>query len=95
MGEPQKGYINYSIVVRKEGKQYSCWCPELDVASSGDSIEQATKNLEDAVNCLLETYAELGELTQLLDEKGISLNSETKHAPVFLAEARVSVPTTS
>ena len=53
MGEPQKGYINYSIVVRKEGKQYSCWCPELDVASSGDSIEQATKNLEDAVNCLL------------------------------------------
>jgi predicted RNase H-like HicB family nuclease len=59
MGEPQKGYINYSIVVRKEGKQYSCWCPELDVASSGDSIEQATKNLEDAFNCLFETYAEL------------------------------------
>ena len=95
MGAAQKAYFNYSIVVRKEGKQYSCWCPELDVASSGETIEQASKNLEDAVNCLLETYAEIGELKQLLDERGISLNSETKCTPVFLAEARISVPATA
>lgn len=34
---------------------YSAICPELDVASQGDTEEEATINLREAVDLLLET----------------------------------------
>jgi predicted RNase H-like HicB family nuclease len=88
-----KSYINCSIVVHKEGDQFVSWCPELDVASSGDNVELACDNLKDAINCFLETYFEIGELDQMLSEKGIVLNSGDRCSPVYLTEARIGVPT--
>src|SRR5471030_2878384 len=36
---------SYTAIVEKEGDVYVALCPELDVASQGASIEQATANL--------------------------------------------------
>ena len=55
-------------MIRKEGNQYSAWSPELEVASAGDTAQDARANLEEAVNELLTTYAELGELKQFIAE---------------------------
>jgi predicted RNase H-like HicB family nuclease len=46
--------MQLSAVVRKEGKLYSSWCPELDVASQGKTIESALANLKEAVELYLE-----------------------------------------
>lgn len=46
--------MQLSAVVRKEGKLYTSWCPELDVASQGKSIESALENLKEAVELYLE-----------------------------------------
>jgi predicted RNase H-like HicB family nuclease len=46
--------MQLSAVVRKEGKLYVSWCPELDVASQGKSIEAALSNLKEAVELYLE-----------------------------------------
>lgn len=89
----EKKFIDYSVLVRKEGEQYSSWCPELDVASCGENVEQACKNLKEAINCFLETYSELGELEQMLNEKGITLSDGERCSTVYLTEARVNVPT--
>jgi predicted RNase H-like HicB family nuclease len=62
-------FLEYSTVIRKEGNQYSSWSPELDVASAGDTAEDARANLEEAVNELVTTYAELGELEKFLAER--------------------------
>lgn len=91
----EKVYFRYSILVRQEGKQYSAWCPELDVASVGDSVEQACTNLKDAIDCFVKTYSELGELKQMLGDKGITLNSEEECPTLFLSEARFGVPSTT
>ena len=89
----ERMFLQCSIVVRPEGKQFSSWCPELDVASSGDTIEEATVNLKDAIGCLLEAYAESGELPQLLNERGVTLTkAEDISPPVFLSGARIVVP---
>ena len=45
---------SYPAIVKKEGDMYVAFCPELDVASQGDSIEQATANLKEAVELFLE-----------------------------------------
>jgi predicted RNase H-like HicB family nuclease len=95
MGEKKKNYLDLSVLVRKEGQQYSSWCPELDVASSGESIEQACENLKEAITCFIETYAELGELDAILKEKGIAVSAGEKCPSVYLTEARVIVPSVS
>lgn len=43
-----------SAVIRQEGRAYTAWTPELDVASQGHTIEQALANLREAVELYLE-----------------------------------------
>lgn len=45
----------FTAVIEREGDGYVSLCPELDVASQGDSIEQARQNLVEAVELFLET----------------------------------------
>ena len=45
---------SYTAIVEKEGSGYVALCPELDVASQGDTVEAATANLKEAVELFLE-----------------------------------------
>ena len=45
----------YTAIVEKEGDAYVSLCPELDVASQGNTIKGATDNLKEAVELFLET----------------------------------------
>jgi predicted RNase H-like HicB family nuclease len=51
--------------VEREGDVYVALCPELDIASQGGTIEEATANLREAVALFLET-ADSREITQRL-----------------------------
>ena len=44
----------FSAVVQKEGKWYVSWYPELDIASRGETIEEAIENLKEAIELYLE-----------------------------------------
>ena len=68
-GKPD--YIAVDIVVTREGQHYCSWCPQLDIASCADTLEEAVKSAEDAIDLYLETLAENGELESTLNEKGI------------------------
>ena len=69
------GYIAVEIVVTKEGNQYSSWCPELDIASCGNSPEEAVKNLSDALELYLGTLEQEGEQKQIFKERGLRIVS--------------------
>ena len=73
MEKAESGYIAVGIIVTKEGKQYSSWCPELDIASCGDSPEEAVKNLGDALELYVNTLEEEGELETVFRERGIRI----------------------
>ena len=45
---------SYTAIVEKEGGGYVALCPELDVASQGTTVEEATTNLKEAVKLFLE-----------------------------------------
>jgi predicted RNase H-like HicB family nuclease len=45
---------SYTAVVEREGDMYVALCPELDVASQGGTVEEATTNLKEAVELFLE-----------------------------------------
>jgi predicted RNase H-like HicB family nuclease len=44
----------YTAVIEKEDDTYVAFCPELDIASQGTTIEEAKANLKEAVELFLE-----------------------------------------
>jgi predicted RNase H-like HicB family nuclease len=47
-----------TAIIEREGDGYVSLCPELDIASQGDSIEQARENLREALQLFFETGSE-------------------------------------
>jgi predicted RNase H-like HicB family nuclease len=58
-------YTSFTAVLEKENDMYVALCPELDVASQGKTVEEATANLKEAVELFLEC-ADPSEVTQRL-----------------------------
>ncbi len=45
----------FTAMIYREDTSFVALCPELDVASQGDSVEEASANLREAVELFLET----------------------------------------
>jgi predicted RNase H-like HicB family nuclease len=58
----------------KEGNMFVSYCPELDIASCGETLEQAKKNLGEVILINLEEAQEIGTLENLLQEAGFDEN---------------------
>ena len=76
--------FEYTAVVWKETEGYVSKCPELGVASCGDSFDDAVSNLREAVELYLENAMEL----DLLGEVEESLTAREK----FTAHLEATVP---
>ncbi len=44
----------FTAIIQQEGKWFVALCPELDVASQGRTVEEARRNVADAVALFLE-----------------------------------------
>lgn len=44
-----------TAIVEREGDGYVALCPEIDVASQGDSVTEARRNLQEALALFFET----------------------------------------
>ena len=47
--------MTLTAIIEREDEGYVALCPELDVASQGDSVDEARINLAEAVELFLET----------------------------------------
>ena len=54
-----------TAAIEREGSGYVALCPELDIASQGDTVEESQHNLQEAVQLFLEE-ASLSETLQRL-----------------------------
>lgn len=57
-----------TAIIEREGTGYVSLCPELDIASQGDTIEEARHNLKEAVELFFEA-ASPEEIQQRLHEE--------------------------
>jgi predicted RNase H-like HicB family nuclease len=46
--------MRLTAIIEREGDAFVALCPELDIASQGDSVEQARANLVEAVELWME-----------------------------------------
>ena len=67
-----------TAIIEREGSGYVALCPELDIASQGDSIEQARENLQEALELFFETASP--------EEVGQRLHDE-----VYITQVEVAV----
>ena len=47
-----------TALIEREGTGYVALCPEFDIASQGDSIEDARQNLSEALGLFFETTSD-------------------------------------
>jgi predicted RNase H-like HicB family nuclease len=59
-----------AAIIEREGLGYVSLCPELDIASQGDTIEEARENLQEAVELFFETASESELQTRCLRKLG-------------------------
>lgn len=70
--------MKLTAIIEKEDTGYVSLCPELDIASQGDTIEGARDNLKEALELFFET-ASAEEIQQRL------------HGDVFITQVEVAV----
>lgn len=64
--------FGFSAVVFPEAGSYSAWCPDLDVASQGDTLEEAIANLKEALELHVECLSP-SELQEIRKRQGTKL----------------------
>ena len=57
-----------TAIIEREGDGFVALCPELDVASQGDTVDEARKNLQEALELFSET-ASPEEIKERLHEE--------------------------
>jgi predicted RNase H-like HicB family nuclease len=67
-----------TAIIEQEGNGYVSLCPELDIASQGNTVEQAHENLKEALELFFET-ASRKEIKSRL------------HHDVFITQVEVNV----
>lgn len=70
--------MKLTAIIEREGDGYVSLCPELDIASQGDTIEGARDNLQEALELFFET-ASPEEIRHRL------------HGEVFITQIEVAV----
>jgi predicted RNase H-like HicB family nuclease len=68
----------FTGIIEREGDGYIALCPELDIASQGTSVEEARRNLVEALELFFET-ADPSEIRHRL------------HSEVFVTRLEVTV----
>ncbi len=73
-----KNMMQFTAIIEREGDLYVSLCPELDIASQGETIEAARTNLAEAIELFFET-ADPSEVKERL------------HTEVFITQVGVAV----
>ncbi|RJP31400.1 MAG: type II toxin-antitoxin system HicB family antitoxin [Candidatus Omnitrophota bacterium] len=60
--------MKFTAIIEREGEGYVSLCPELDIASQGNSVEQARDNLREALELFFETASPEEVKERLHDE---------------------------
>jgi predicted RNase H-like HicB family nuclease len=68
----------FTGIIEREGDGYIALCPELDIASQGNTVEEARRNLVEAIELFFET-ADPSEVQHRL------------HSEVFVTRLEVAV----
>jgi predicted RNase H-like HicB family nuclease len=68
----------FTAIIEREGKGYVALCPELDIASQGETVEEARDNLTEA----LELFFEVADPSEIRNRL---------HREIFITQVEVAI----
>ncbi len=83
--------ITFTVQVFREGKMFVSYAPEFAVSSCGYTLEEAKKNLKEAVEAFLETARDIGTMEDILEEAGYTYKHKRWIDPELLVMDRLSL----
>ena len=83
--------IIYRAEIFQEGDIYVSQALDLYVSSSGDTPQDASDSLEEAVDLFLENCEELGTLHDVLEESGFEKEGDTWRIKERISQNKVAV----
>ena len=86
--ETAGGYVVLTGYTEPEDDGFNAYCPELGVATCGDTIEEVLDGLQDALEVYIAGLREIGELERVFAARGVALQS----GPPAADKATVSAP---
>ncbi len=90
-GHPKR--LRLTGEVWREGRMYTAYCRELDLASCGRTVEEAWKNLHEVFEIFLEETSKKGTLQELLEEAGLVTQGQTLERPEhFIGRIELPLP---
>ena len=93
MGEEKRmSIISLEIKVFKEGDAYVALCPELNVSSFGDDIENAKVSLREALEAFLEECEAMGTLQEVLEDAGFVKEKESWILEEPVIKEKIALP---
>ena len=73
--ETAGGYVVLTGYTEPEDDGFNAYCPELGVATCGDTIEEVLDGLQDALEVYIAGLREIGELERVFAARGVALQS--------------------
>ena len=86
--EADGGYVVLTGTVQWDEVAYWSRCPELGVASCGDTVEEVLDGLAEAIEVYLEDWDDPEDLARMLRENGVEIET----GPRPNASVKASVP---
>lgn len=79
--------MNLSIITQiwKENNIYIAYCPLVDISSCGESMEEAKKNLYEAIEAFMEEAKKMNTLDEILKESGFIKSNNDWESPSFIS----------
>jgi predicted RNase H-like HicB family nuclease len=87
----------YRAEVFREDEQFVAICPELNVSSFADTVEEARTSLREAIDLFIEECEAMGTLSAVLNEAGFTPDSAdpqkwVSRVPILVEQVSRPVP---
>ncbi len=83
--------VTFRAEIFFEGDVYVGLCPELNVSSFGENIEDARNSLQEAVEAFIEECEALGTLEEVMEEAGFVKKGGVWISPKLVKQELLSV----
>jgi predicted RNase H-like HicB family nuclease len=89
-----KAEISVEYFILKEGDIFAAYCPALDLATQGDTFEDAGKAFGEALQIFIDEVMEMGTLDEVLRENGWVRTDKQWIPPMVVGQStkRVQIP---
>lgn len=66
--------LRYTVLIKKEGKDFVAYVPTLGISDYGKTIEEAQKHVKDAISCHIEGLLKTNSEVPLPDTEDVILS---------------------